>query len=106
MEISMRKTTKKCQRATFAYGVAIGLLVSITPKAQAQNAAQEPAAILEIQCQNSVTYTDDLPDPSKLASSPGIAPIVSRSFMPWIYIADIISVNGKPAKGVVLADAK
>jgi hypothetical protein len=100
MEITMRRTSKKSAEARSACWVTIGLLVSITPKALAQNPSQEPATILEILVQNAVTYLDDVSDPSKLASSPGIAPpIVSRSFMPFIYIGDIVSVNGKPAKG-------
>src|SRR5258708_31994815 len=96
------RTSKKSAEAGSAYWVAIGLLVSMTRKALAQNPAQEPAAILEIQVQNAVTYFDDLPDPSKLATAPGVSPPATRSFMPWIYIADIVSVNGKPAKGVVV----
>ena len=89
------RTSKKSAEATSAYWVAIGLLVSITPNTLAQTPAQEPATILEIQVQNAVTYNDDVPDPSKLASSPGTASIVFRSFMPWIYIADIVSVTNR-----------
>lgn len=56
--------------------------------------------ILEIQLQNGVGYWDDLPDPSKLATSPDVArPASTRTFMRWIAINDIVSVNGMPAKG-------
>jgi len=99
------RTSKKSAEARSACWVAIGLLVSITPKALAQNPAQQPATILEIQVQNAVTYVDDLPDPSKLATAPGISPPATRSFMPWVFIADIVAVNGKPAKGVDVARA-
>ena len=62
--------------------------------------AQAPRAItLDIEWENSVGYLDDLPDPSKLVTSPGIPTFNLRNFMRFIAIADIISVNGKPAKG-------
>jgi uncharacterized protein (TIGR03437 family) len=62
--------------------------------------AQAPRAVtLDIEWENSVGYLDDLPDPSKLVTSPGIATLNLRNFMRFIAIADIISVNGKPAKG-------
>jgi uncharacterized protein (TIGR03437 family) len=75
--------------------IALGLVLA-APSAL----AQEPATILEIQLQNGVSYWDDLPDPSKLATSPDVArPASTRTFMRWLTINDIVSVNGKPAKG-------
>lgn len=97
----MRATSKRRAGARSSYWVAVGLVVGIMPKAQ----AQEPAAILEIQVQNAVTYFNDLTDPSKLATSPGITPPAPRTFMPWVFIADIVAVNGKPANGVDVARA-
>jgi len=62
--------------------------------------AQAPqAANLDIEWENAVGYIEDLGDPSKLATSPGVLTANIRNFMPFIAIADIISVNGKPAKG-------
>ena len=62
--------------------------------------AQPPRAVtLDIEWENSVGYLDDLPDPSKLVTSTGIPTLNLRNFMRFIAIADIISVNGKPAKG-------
>jgi hypothetical protein len=61
--------------------------------------AQEPATILEIQIQNAVLYSDDATGPSQLASSPAIVPATASIFRRWIYIGDIVSVNGTPAKG-------
>jgi len=91
----MRTTSKKRTLGRPGYWMAVGLLVGIMPKAP----AQEPPAILAIQLQNGVAYSDDLPDPSKLATSPAAARPVSRTFMRWVAINDIVSVNGKPAKG-------
>jgi hypothetical protein len=95
----MRTTSKRRKAGRPGYWMALGLLVGIIVKAQ----AQEPAVILEIQTQNAVSYNDDVSDPSRLASSPAIAGPAARTFMPWIYISDIVSVNGDPAKGVVVA---
>jgi hypothetical protein len=62
--------------------------------------AQAPRPVtLDIEWENSVGYLDDLSDPSKLVTSPGIPALNLRNFMRFIAIADIISVNGKPAKG-------
>ena len=62
--------------------------------------AQAPRTFtLDIEWENSVGYLDDVPDPSKLVTSPGIPTFNPRNFMRFIAIADIISVNGKPAKG-------
>jgi hypothetical protein len=54
---------------------------------------------LDIEWENAVGYIDDLADPSKLVTSPGMLTANIRNFMPFIAIADIVSVNGKPAKG-------
>jgi uncharacterized protein (TIGR03437 family) len=62
--------------------------------------AQAPRPVtLDIEWENSVGYLDDVPDPSKLVTSPGIPTLNLRNFMRFVAIADIISVNGKPAKG-------
>jgi uncharacterized protein (TIGR03437 family) len=65
--------------------------------------AQEPATILEIQIQNAVLYADDATGPSQLATTPGIAPRTAKGiFLRWVYVGDIISVNGKATKGVAV----
>jgi hypothetical protein len=92
----MKTTSKKKTIARPDYWLAIALLVGVIPKAP----AQEPEAFLEVQVQNGVDYFDDVTTPSQLATSPGITPAANRSFMPWVFIADIVAVNGKPAKGV------
>jgi hypothetical protein len=62
--------------------------------------AQEPQfATLDIEWENAVGYVDDLADPSKLVTSPDVVSPNPRTFMPFYGIADIVSVNGKPARG-------
>jgi hypothetical protein len=62
--------------------------------------AQAPqVATLDIEWENAVAYIDDLADPSKLVTSPNPVTASIRNFMPEITIADIVSVNGKPARG-------
>lgn len=95
--------TRRVVKSKFAGWVAAGLLAGITPKALAQEPLQQPATILEIQLQNDVLYWDDLADPSKLANSSDISRPAGRNFMRWITIADIVSVNGQPAKGVLIS---
>jgi len=64
--------------------------------------AQTPrVAFLEIEIENQVYYWFDVPDATKLAASAGpVANIPIRGFLGFISIADIVSVNGKPAKGL------
>src|SRR3954454_3562028 len=62
--------------------------------------AQAPQpAILDIEWENAVVYINDVADPSKLVGS--AAPVIPniRNFMTFMAIGDIVSVNGKPAKG-------
>jgi uncharacterized protein (TIGR03437 family) len=62
--------------------------------------AQTPQfATLDIEWENAVGYLDDLADPAKLVTSPTIANLNLRNFMGFFDIADIVSVNGKPARG-------
>ena len=96
----MRKALKNLTTAAAWVLVCGNTSLAQTPPA---TIAQEPTTILEIQTENAVVYLDDVADPSKLASSPDIVPPRGRNFMPWIYIGDIVSVNGQPAKGVAVA---
>src|SRR5260370_40240386 len=66
--------------------------------------AQAPVTILEIQGANWVSYYDDVFDFPKIASNPGIATALrpTKPFQYWTDITDIVSVNGKPARGVWL----
>lgn len=62
-----------------------------------------PTTILEIDVEARVAYTHDVTDYSKLATESNItnqAP--SRNFATRIFLSDIVAVNGKPVKGVVV----
>jgi hypothetical protein len=63
--------------------------------------AQAPQfATLDIAWENGVTYGDDVGDPSRFATSTN-APVPGnvKNFVSFVVIGDIVSVNGKPAKG-------
>jgi len=65
-----------------------------------QAAAQAPRVVtLDIEWENAVVYIDDLADPSRLVTSPTPVTPNTRNFMTFTAIGDIISVNGKAAKG-------
>lgn len=61
-----------------------------------------PATILDIELENFVVYFNDVTDYSRLATDPNRTTVTQpRNFSRAIGIADIVSVNGKPAKGVM-----
>jgi len=61
-----------------------------------------PATILDIELANFVVYFSDVTDYSRLATDPNRTTVTQpRNFSRAIGIADIVSVNGKPAKGVM-----
>ena len=65
--------------------------------------AQVPEfSILDIEWENSVAYFDDVADVSRLVISPAPVPTTVRNFMQLLVIADIVSVNGKPARGSLI----
>jgi uncharacterized protein (TIGR03437 family) len=62
-----------------------------------------PVTILEIEMENRVQYLGDNSDVSKLATDPNVTtPVPSRNFVPVVIIADIVAVNGQPAKGTTV----
>jgi hypothetical protein len=69
--------------------------------------AQAPPTILDIQGENTVTYSHDVWDYAKIASDPGVAMALRplKPFQSWIDITDIVAVNGKPARGVWISRA-
>src|SRR6266566_2610665 len=90
----MSRSLKNVCAMTFCALVSWGI-------AQAQ--APPPATILRIDVQNFVAYHDDISDYSKLATNPSITPpIAARAFWSAVAIADIVSVNGEPAKGTLV----
>jgi len=61
------------------------------------------SVILNVNTENSVVYLDDVSDVSRFATNLNVtAAVVARNFQQSIVMADIVSVNGQPAKGVVL----
>jgi len=59
-----------------------------------------PAAILTVDIENLVFYDQDTSDATKFATDPNIVPSKAHStFVPQMFLADIVAVNGKPAKG-------
>ncbi len=75
------------------------LVVGVTTTASAQ--------VLDIEIGNGVFYVYDTTDLSKLATSPAVVPPWSggpspRNFFGGVFIADIVSVNGRPARGVMV----
>lgn len=62
--------------------------------------AQVPQfATLDIEWENGVNYFQDTADPTRLATSATMVGANIRNFMAGTAIADIVSVNGKPARG-------
>ena len=80
--------------------VAFGaVIVGIQSFAQAH--AQSQPVTLVIDIDNGVTYREDVFEASKFATDPGPTnPIPSKPFVQVISMGDIVTVNGKPAKGL------
>ena len=63
-----------------------------------------PESILQVDFANAVLYQNDVSDPTKLASDPTLrATAATRPFQNNVVMADIIAVNGTPAKGALVA---
>src|ERR1700749_647232 len=78
-----------------------GMVVSFITSGGKSAVAQSPTqTTLKIDLQNAVEYQGDVGDPSQFASKPGITPSnPPRNFYEATVIADIVAVNGQPAKG-------
>lgn len=60
-----------------------------------------PVTILEIDIENVVNYVDDVADPARVATAPGVSPsTISRIFKWAIAVGDIVAINGRPVKGL------
>ena len=67
----------------------------------AQPTQSQRVAVLDVLVENLVSYRVDVADPAAFASAPGpVSPGPIRSFQEFVGIGDIVSVNGKPAKGI------
>lgn len=82
-------------------GASIGQLNTFGQNKGAASIEQEAPVILEITVNNRAFYVHDQPDYSKLATNPNpTAPIVvGRTFSDVTGIGDIVTLNGKPARG-------
>jgi hypothetical protein len=79
--------------------LSLTLALALEPAALAQS---EAPATLEIDTQNLVIYRHDVFDPSRLATEAGpTSPLPLRSFMNVTWLADVVAVNGTPAKGTM-----
>ena len=66
-----------------------------------------PATILEIDLENVVQYYQDISDLSKFATDPNAVPATRlRNFDSMVFIADIVAINGQPAKGTLSRTAR
>jgi hypothetical protein len=62
-----------------------------------------PATILQIDTDNNVRYIYDTPDFAAFANVQTAINQTFPTFATWMNVADIVAVNGKPAKGVFLS---
>ena len=68
---------------------------------------ENPSALLQIEFENNVQYNQDVSDVSKLATDPGVTTAAgAKNFMSNVVIADIVAVNGQPAKGVFVRERR
>src|SRR6266571_3164759 len=65
-----------------------------------------PPVILQVDLENMVQYWGDVSDPSKLATVLTPTTPTISNFEPFLLIADIVAVNGAPAKGTWVARAQ
>ena len=75
------------------------VLVGITA-VPALLAQSPPPVVVTVDVENIVEYEADVPDVSKMAATPGkTAGASSNNFYAVLWVADVVAVNGKPAKG-------
>ncbi len=78
------------------------IVVSTVALCQSASPQGGPATILDVELANYVVYFNDVTDYSKLATDPNRTTVTQpRNFSRAAGIADIVSVNGKPAKGMM-----
>lgn len=66
-----------------------------------------PSTMLLVEFENNVQYNQDTVEISKLATDPGITTVAaSKNFQSNVVIADIVAVNGQPAKGVFFRERR
>src|ERR1039457_5798520 len=66
-----------------------------------------PATILTIDLTNFVEYRQDVSDPAKYATDSNVTtPTSPRNFYTAAMFADIVAVNGQPAKGLYRSEER
>lgn len=85
-------------------GMLVLFLLSYSNRAMAQSPSQ---VTLVVNVQNAVEYQDDIGTPSQYASKANITPSTPpKNFYVATALADIVSVNGQPAKGTYIGRSR
>ena len=85
------------------HGMSLVSAICLAACAQAALAQPGEPVVLQIDLQNYVQYWDDNPDTSKFATSQTQTTTTLNTFMSNVQIADVVAVNGKPAKGTFVS---
>jgi uncharacterized protein (TIGR03437 family) len=88
---------------------ALAIVVAATSLAPvwAQPPMNVQAAVLQIDVESWVQYVDDTSDPSKFATTPNPTPAsMPNNFARAVAIADIVAINGQPAKGTMTRNSQ
>ena len=85
----------------------ISLLIVVAASCGLVQGQNNPTTLLQIDFENNVQYNQDVSDVSKLATIPGVTTVAAaKNFMSNVVIADIVAVNGQPAKGVFFRERR
>jgi hypothetical protein len=83
---------------------AVAIIVLMAAHGGVAMAQSPPPAILTIDLENFVLYQTDVSDISKYATDPSATPsVLPKNFFVETLLADIVAVNGQPAKGLYAA---
>jgi hypothetical protein len=88
--------------------IAVNVVMAVIPFAVAghklASAQQAPVTTLIVDLRNGVEYQGDIYDPSQFAKQPNVTPSMGgTNFGVATLLADIVAVNGQPAKGLYAA---
>jgi len=73
----------------------------------AGRAQTPPVVVFQIDIENIVSYLEDIPDVSKLATDAGATtPAAGRTFEKSVTLGDIVAVNGVPVKGTLILNPR
>jgi len=80
------------------------LTATLVAGALTLTAQRPPESILVVETKNWVLYSEDIADPQRWATSESpVAPGLVRNFYRFLHLSDIVAVNGKPARGNLVA---